>query len=323
MHLDPEIPSRPMIRTLLRLVLLVAVAWAPFGLAGCGSSPMTTHEIPVRNGTDATRPPVDPEVDRWFRETRLEAPGAVVPGDVLRVKFQGLSEYDVEREIPPDGTLPLPGATKIVDVRGMTTQQVEAAVRDVYAGSLDAYVTVTIQTAAPRTVYLAGAVNNQHAAPLRPGERLTLLQALTIAGGTTPTADRYAVTIMRYHPGLGRTVSSAPLNLAAIQDDGDQADNLVVLPGDTVVVPVDTDRQVHILGHVERPGPLRWYRGLSLSRAVTESGGFRKFARTSAIRIVRGGNETIVFDFTKLLDGEVDELILEPGDVIYVDEKWI
>jgi len=306
----------------LRPILLLVALIVPFVVAGCGSA-MTTHEIPAWEARDDARPPVDPAVERWFRETPLDAAGTFVTGDVINVAFQGLPEYAVTREIPPDGTLPLFRAPRSIDVRGMTAQELEAEIRKTYEGRLDAYVTVTLQTASPRTVYLAGAVNNQHAASLLPGQRLTLLQALTIAGGTTETADRYAVTIMRYHKVLDRVVSSPPLSVASIQDYGDQTDNLVVLPGDTIVVPEDTERQVHLLGHVERPGPLRWYKGLSLSRAITESGGFRKFARTSAIRIVRNGKDTIVFDFTMLLDGEVEELLLEPGDVIYVDEKWI
>jgi len=311
-----------MLKSLLRLFVMLAAVLVPIVTAGC-QSPMHTQEIPGWEARDSARPPVDPAVERWFRETPLDAAGTFVAGDVLSVVFQGLPEYGITREIPPNGMVPLFRIAKPLDVRGMTAQQLEEAIRKKYEGRLDAYVTVTLQTAAPRTVYLAGAVNNQHAALLRPGERLTLLQALTIAGGTSATADRYSVTIMRYHKDLDRVVSSPPLDVASIQDNGDQTDNLVVLPGDTIVVPEDLERQVHLLGHVERPGPIRWYKGLSLSRAITETGGFKKFARISAIRIVRNGKDTIVFDFTMLLDGEAEELILEPGDVIYVDEKWI
>jgi polysaccharide export outer membrane protein len=308
--------------SLLRSLLFIVALVVPGLVSGCGSS-MTTHEIPISERLTPDRPAVDPAVERWFRETPLDAAGTFIPGDVLGVSFQGLPDYNITRQIPPDGTLPLFRAPRSLDVRGMTVQQAEAAIRQVYEGRLDAYVTVTLEQAAPRTVYLAGAVANQHAAPLLPGQRLTLLQALTIAGGTTPIANLRTVTIMRYHEGLDTVVSSPPLNVANIQDSGDQTDNLVILPGDTVVVAEDLQGQVHLLGHVERPGPIRWYKGLSLSRAVTESGGFRKFAKTSAIRVVRDGTVTIVFDFTKLLDGDVEELILEPGDVIYVDEKWI
>ena len=105
-------PSAPMLRTLLRSLVLLLVGVLPLALAHCGS-PMQTHEMPPANGTANVRPPVDPAIDRWFRETTLDASGTFVPGDVLSIEFQGLPEYDVVREIPPDGTLPLFRATVI------------------------------------------------------------------------------------------------------------------------------------------------------------------------------------------------------------------
>ena len=302
--------------TFTSLLLTLAVA------IGC-SSPMRTAEIPVVEGNEELRAPVDPLIDAWFRSTPLAAAGTICAGDVVAVTFQGLGEYAITREIPPDGMLPLYRAPRGVIAVGKTTRDLETEIAEVYEGRLDAYVTVTISQAAPRSIYLSGAIQTPAAYPLRPGQRLSVLQALILAGGVLPEADLAHVTIMRYHPELGRIVSSAPLDVASVQDRGDQTDNLAVLPGDTVVVPAATNRQIYVFGHVERPGPLRFYEGMTLSRAVTESGGFKKFASTSSIRVVRGGTETLVYDFTELLAGNVDDLVLEPGDVIYVDEKWI
>lgn len=307
---------------LLRALMLLLAPAAVAAVTAC-ESPMTTTEIPVAPHTVRERAPVDPEVDAWFRATPLEAAGTIQAGDTVQVEIQNLPEYTVLREIPPDGKLPLYRAPRAAEALGKTPQQLEAEIAEIYAEKVDAYVTVTLVRSAPRTVYLSGAVRTPQAYSLRPGERLSVLQALTLAGGTTPEADVEGVTIMRYHPGLKRIVSSAPLDVARIESRGDQTDNLAVLPGDTVVVPTAANRQVHVFGHVEKPGPLRYYEGMTLSRAVTEAGGFRKFARTAAIRIVRGGTETIEYDFTELLSGRVDDLVLEPGDVIYVDEKWI
>lgn len=292
-------------------------------LVGACESPMTTTEIPVRPAERTEREPVDPAVDSWFRSTPLEAAGTIQPGDSVQVAIQNLPEYTVVREIPPDGTLPLYRAPRHVNALGKTVQQLEAEIAQVYEGRLDAYVTVTMVSAVPRSVYLSGAVRSPQAYSLRPGERLTVLQAIILAGGTLPEANLRGVTIMRFHPELGRVVSSAALDVEAIEVRGDQTDNLAVLPGDVVVVPAAADLQVHVFGHVERPGPLRFYEGMTISRAVTESGGFKKFARTAAIRVVRGGTKTIVYDFTELLAGNVEDMPLQPGDVVYVDEKWI
>ncbi len=308
---------------LTRLFAFVALVCTTVVVCACAGDVLRVPDSVVPGGGRPDRVAVDPAIDAWFRSTRPAAPGTLRAGDRVRVELQGLSEYDVTRDVPHDGALPLFRAAETIHVLGMTLQELEAAVTKAYAGTVDAYVTVSLVAAAPRLVYVAGAVRNPQSYTLRPGERLTVLQVLTLAGGATPEADLYGVTIMRLHSERGDVVSSPPLDIESVQSRGDQTDNLVVLPGDTVVVPEATARQVHVLGHIETPGPLRWYAGLTLSRAVTESGGFRKFARTDAIRIVRGGDKTFVFDFTELLSGAVPDLPLEPGDVVFVDEKWI
>ncbi len=315
-------PSVQRLRILAALTLLPVMVTFMLVTSSCGSS-MRTSEVPVTQNIQPERQPVDPEIDRWFRATPLEAAGTVRAGDTVQVSIQNLPEYTIVREIPPDGTLPLYRAPRSVKALGKTTQQLEAEIAGVYDGRVDAYVTVTIVGAAPRTLYVAGAVTSPQAYSLRPGERLSLLQAVILAGGALPEADVSHVTIMCYHPELERIVSSAALDVASIETRGDQTDNLAVLPGDTIVVPAAANRQVHVFGLVERPGPLRFYEGMTLSRAVTEAGGFRKFALTAAIRIVRGGDETIVYDFTELLAGTAADFALQPGDVIYVDERWI
>jgi polysaccharide export outer membrane protein len=284
---------------------------------------MTTKEIPVVSPATEEPHPVDPEVEGWFRDTPLEAAGTIRAGDTIQVSIQNLPEYTVLREIPPDGTLPLYRAPRAANALGKTTQALESEIAEIYADRVDAYVTVSIVTAAPRTLFVSGAVRTPQAYSLRPGERLTVLQAVILAGGPEPEANLANVRIMRFHPDLGRIVSSPALDVDRVKTSGDQSDNLAVLPGDTIVVAAAAHHQIHVFGHVERPGPLRFYEGITLSRAVTETGGFRKFARTSAIRVVRGGNHTIVYDFTELLAGNVEDLVLQPGDVIYVDEQWI
>jgi len=308
---------------LFRLLALVSLACGALLASACAGDPLRTPDVGVRSAEPAERAVVEPEIDRWFRATRPSTAGKIQPGDRIRIELQGLSEYTVTREVPPDGRVPLFRASQTVQATGKTVQELETAVAAAYAGTVDAYVTVTLTAAAPRVIYVAGAVRSPQPYDLRPGERLTVLQVLTLAGGPAESADLYSVTIMRLHPERGVVVSSAPLDIESVLSRGDQTDNLVVLPGDTVVVPEARARQVHVLGHVETPGPLRWYAGLTISRAITESGGFRKFARTDAIRIVRGGDETLGFDFTELLSGAVPDFVLEPGDVVYVDEKWI
>lgn len=304
---------RPLLALLFAAILLAA---------GCRTS--GADAVVPAGGSDSVTPvrTVDPDVDRWFRDVRAAAATTFVPGDVVRIELKNLPEYSVDRILPPDGSIPLVRARRVVTGTGKTAQELEAEVASVYAEDLEAYVTVTLLSAAPRSVYVTGAVRNPQQIELTAGEQLDVLQALTRAGGPTDDADLYGVTVMRRHPTRGK-VSSAPLDLYAVQDTGDQTDNLTVLPGDTIVVPEATVRQVHVLGHVVRPGPIIWRRGMTLSGAISEAGGFGNFPALGGIVVVRADGTRLSYDYDSYLDGALAELVLNPGDTIYVEERLI
>ena len=86
---------------------------------------------------------------------------------------------------------------------------------------------------------------------------------------------------------------------------------------------------VVVLGRVRTPGRVNIppTQDLTLSAAIQGVGGFDTSARTSAIRLTRrkpdGKNERITIDFTAVgAYGELEnDLILKPGDVIFVPER--
>jgi polysaccharide export outer membrane protein len=183
-------------------------------------------------------------------------------------------------------------------------------------------VTVHIENFAARSIYVVGAVKTQNSYPVAANERLTVLQALALAGGPTSDSDLRRVTLQRIYPATGRTVSSPQLDIRDAMERGNQRDNLVVEAGDTIVVPDTLDLSVHVLGKVEKPGAVAWTRGLTLARAITESGSFKPYAKRDRIKIVRNGVENIVANFDDIVDGRAADLELEPRDIIWVDERW-
>jgi protein involved in polysaccharide export with SLBB domain len=291
-------------------------------LAGCASDEQTGY-VPTPKPVEEVRT-VDPEIERWFRSVSPLSATHLLPGDSVTVDVAGLPEYGVTREIPPDGVIRLPRGKWSVSTAGKTATEFEAEVTKVYSQKLtDPYVIVRVSRTAPRRVYIAGAVEKPMQLNLDGNERMDVLKALTLAGGGTPEADLYGVTIMRYHEPTNRLVSSPPLDIKSVIEGGTQVDNLAVLPGDQIVVPQTTRRQVSVLGHVRNPGAMPWHKGLTLSMAITERGGFEKFAATETIRIARRDTEPIEYDFTQLLNGAIPDLELMPGDVIFIDERWI
>jgi polysaccharide export outer membrane protein len=82
-------------------------------------------------------------------------------------------------------------------------------------------------------VYLLGEVAKPDAYPLRGGDHL--LDLLTRAGGTSPQADADKAVLLRRDP-RGQPVAQ-PLRLGRLLTKGEMRDNLVLQPGDVIVVP--------------------------------------------------------------------------------------
>ena len=157
------------------------------------------------------------------------------PEDVLEIAVWRTPELSRQVMVRPDGrvSLPLIGDVNAV---GLTTLEL----RDRITEKLKAYKenpTVAIVVGAVNSYYFftQGAVGQTAKIPLL--SRTTLIQAITLAGGLAPDAVRSRVTIFR----LGRA-GVAPEKIVVSYDDiilrG--AENIVLKPGDTLVVPSET-----------------------------------------------------------------------------------
>lgn len=302
------------------IVALLAVVL----LLGCAGGPEGTPSIaPEIAEPVVERTPVDPEVDAWFRATTPGATQQLVPGDRIEIVVaEPLGRLSTLREVPQSGEIPLQDA-RAVNALHKSPRDLEKEIQAAYAAAYpDLYVTVLLKEAKPRHIFVGGAVVKPERYLLEGNDRMDVLKAITLANGATVDADLSNVTIRRMHPDQGVVVTSAPLDIKAVMEVGDQSDNLVVLPGDQIVVP-EARYRVSVLGQVEEPGAISWYRGLTLSLAITECGGFRRFAKKAAIRLARKDGSKHVIDFDDVLSGSMPDPPLLPNDVVYIDEKWL
>lgn len=184
--------------------------------------------------------PKTPEAKR--AESRAEKKALIVtddyiigPEDILEISVWRNPDLSREVMVRPDGriSLPLIGDVKAV---GLTTSEL----RDDIKEQLKAYkenptVAIVVRAVNSYYFYTQGAVGNTGKIPLL--SRTTLIQAITLAGGLAPDAVRSRITIFR----LGRD-GSAPGKIVVSYDDiilrG--AENIVLKPGDTLVVPSET-----------------------------------------------------------------------------------
>lgn len=154
------------------------------------------------------------------------------PGDVIDVSVWKETDLQKEVLIRPDGgfTFPLAGE---VDARGKSVENV----RSVLAERLQKYVptpvvTVAVKSIGGNRVYVLGKVNHAGDFPLnRP---LDVMQAISLAGGTTPYAAVNDIVILRRQNGREQAFT---FHYSDVARGRDLAQNIQLESGDTVVVP--------------------------------------------------------------------------------------
>ena len=203
------------------LLLLPGLAATPFAQSATTADRQTadarTASTPAPVGTSGTNAATD---------YRLGA------GDKLRIEVYKDAQLSQALQIRPDGkvTLPLVG-----DVMAAGRTSVE--LRDAITESLKEYignpvVTVIVTETAPQVVYLVGEVNKPGAVPLA-GGRMSIIQALALAGGFTDFANKKDIRVLRKTASGMQTLH---FNYKDALDDESRREPLQLLPGDTVVV---------------------------------------------------------------------------------------
>lgn len=142
------------------------------------------------------------------------------PNDRIRVKVYGEQDITGEYEIDSTGTVSIPLAGHI-KASGLTTRQVERAIRTALSKGIVRDPRVNVEVAAYRPYYILGEVKKSGEYPYRNG--LTVLDAVASAGGFTYRANEDKVYLRR----SGSTIEEVhPLTAPVL-----------VYPGDNIRIP--------------------------------------------------------------------------------------
>jgi protein involved in polysaccharide export with SLBB domain len=131
---------------------------------------------------------------------RLPAPSdktVIGPGDVFTMEIVGEKDLPREFQVASDGTADLP-YVQTIDVAGLEPQEVARVVRKLLIEKkvlTDPIVIVQVKEYNSRTVIVLGQVMKPGKFTLTPG--LTLLQAISLAGGLTAIANDDRVSLSR------------------------------------------------------------------------------------------------------------------------------
>ncbi len=232
-------------------------------------------------------------------------------GDVVRITVFQNPELTLESRLTEGGQIsfPLLGAVRL---GGLSVTEAEKVLVDgLTKGNFlrNPQVTIIVLQVRGSQANVLGQVNRPGRYPLEMADtRLTDLVAL--AGGVAPGgADVIVITGLRNGQAFREEV-----DLPALFAPGGQARDIVVRNGDAIWV----DRQpiVYIYGEVQRPGPMRLERGLTLLQALATGGGLTPRGTEKGIRVHR-----------KSADGQIEVSqpamtdLLREGDVVFVRES--
>ena len=119
------------------------------------------------------------------------------PGDVFQMEIVGEKDLPTEYQVASDGTVDLP-YIQTVKVGGLEPQEVARLVRQKLMDQkilTDPSVVISIKEYSSKRVTVLGQVQKPGSFPLTPG--LTLVQAVSLAGGLTSIANKDRVNLTR------------------------------------------------------------------------------------------------------------------------------
>ena len=155
------------------------------------------------------------------------------PSDVLRVQVWRNQELTVDVPVRPDGKISVPLAND-VQAAGLTTNELKDVLTQALAEFIAAPdVTVMVREIRSKNVHVLGEVLRPLEIPLVVDMRA--LEAISIAGGFSPYADKSDIRILRANP--DGSVVEYRFNYNAFLKGKSPESNLRLQPGDTIVVP--------------------------------------------------------------------------------------
>jgi len=153
------------------------------------------------------------------------------PDDILHVNVWKEPELTATLPVRADGMISLP-LLNDVQASGLTPMQLAVSITEKLKKYVaDPRVTVTVTEMNSQRVYVTGEVTHSGAMVLKPD--MTVLQALASAG-FTQFANTKGIYVLRSENG---TPKKYPVNYKKLIKGEDSASNILLKPGDTIVVP--------------------------------------------------------------------------------------
>ena len=232
-------------------------------------------------------------------------------GDVIRINVYQNPDLTLETRVTEAGIVsyPLLGAVRL---GGLSVTAAEKLIADgLRNGNFvkQPQVTLVVVQVRGNQASVLGMVNRPGRYPIEVAD-MRLTDVLAMAGGAaTNGADMVIVTGTRNGQPFRLEV-----DLPTVFQPGGKDKDILILNGDSIWV----DRQplVYIYGEVQRPGPMRLERGMTLMQSLATGGGLTQRGTEKGIRVHRRSADGKV----QILQPGMDDR-MQDGDVVYVRES--
>ena len=253
------------------------------------------------------------------------------PGDLIEVELVDDLTSRSLLSVGPDGKIYfnlLPG----IDVWGLTLSQA----KELLEQKLSTYmrekpqIVITLRDMESKKMWLLGRFVAPGVYPMT--NSVTLLEAIYSAGGplnasSSPEATKDFSTYgaddnladLR-HSFVLRNGNPLPVDFPRLFK-GDLTQNIYIQPDDFIYLPPATATRIHVIGAVTLPGKQPYVRNMTLSAAIAAAGGVAYSSYERQTAIVRGSLQQpriAIVNFRDIVRGKAGDVLLEPGDIVYV-----
>jgi polysaccharide export outer membrane protein len=154
------------------------------------------------------------------------------PGDVIEISVWKDASLSRTLVVPPDGVISFP-LIEAINVTNLTVAELKNVVREKLSEFVpDATVTVMLTEINSLKAYVIGKVNNPGEFPIT--LESNVMQILSQAGGLTPFASDGNIKILRQR---GGKIIKIPFDYGEVEKGKNLEQNILLQPGDVVVVP--------------------------------------------------------------------------------------
>ena len=231
-------------------------------------------------------------------------------GDTVSIQVFDENELSGVFTVSDDGSIDYPLLGRL-SVAGQTTD----AVDEVLTAELgtkyirNPQIQVAVEKFGSHPVQVLGAVKKPGLVHL--SGRDSVLDVIAEAGGVTGSG--VAEVRVKFGDAQRGAISLSLEELMASPEK-----NIRLSAGD--VVHISEGMVVYVSGEVNKPGSVPFTEGLTVTQALSKSGGTKRTARTRDAYILRG-DQRISINLKKVLKGKAADVILRPDDQIVLQES--